>query len=326
MKVFRINLGHGNLFWEEALARGEILLYEDQEVFEEYQRGGDANAVTAAMKRCHRRYQWDETNDGAFTYWRNLRPRFVESDGDLWLHIHGDRIWWAISRDEISVGERREIDSDTGVKRPIIPLWKATKSGWSNETRDGVRLTPGNVQPHAWRHIHLQGTFDKLNDNVAAYFKALIAGQDTSQLVTGDKWQQDARKHGYHQRPTFSPEWEATANRIWAQMIDSTSRSGQTEERVIKVKRNRFASRTDFFLFFEKLRLKQANKCVYTGLTMVRDDQDPEELRASLDRIDSDGDYAEANVQLVCRFINKMKSDTAHEDFARQITLIRRSS
>jgi hypothetical protein len=79
-------------------------------------------------------YHRDETNEGAYTYWRNLRPRFE----DLWLHIHADRIWWATSRPEVSVGERREIDSETGVKRSVIPLWKATENGWSNKTKHGI--------------------------------------------------------------------------------------------------------------------------------------------------------------------------------------------
>ena len=46
-------------------------------------------------------------------------------------------------------------------------------------------------------------------------------------------------------------------------------------------------------------------------------------LRPSLDRIDSDKQYEEGNLQIVCQFINRWKSNTPDEEFRRLLSLVR---
>ena len=48
---------------------------------------------------------------------------------------------------------------------------------------------------------------------------------------------------------------------------------------------------------------------------------DPEML-CSLDRIDSSGHYERGNLQLVCRFINRWKSDGDVNEFRRLIKVL----
>jgi hypothetical protein len=54
-----------------------------------------------------------------------------------------------------------------------------------------------------------------------------------------------------------------------------------------------------------------------------RGDHTDHQLLASLDRIDSNGHYAEGNLQVVCRFVNKWKSDLANAEFIRLLSLVR---
>lgn len=64
-----------------------------------------------------------------------------------------------------------------------------------------------------------------------------------------------------------------------------------------------------------------------TGIPMQRDrDSDDEELLCSLDRIDSNGHYAPGNLQIVCRFANRWKSDSDNADFMRLINLVRNTT
>ena len=46
-------------------------------------------------------------------------------------------------------------------------------------------------------------------------------------------------------------------------------------------------------------------------------------LLPSVDRVDSDGHYETSNVQIVCRFVNFLKSDTDDEEFRRLLILVR---
>ncbi|QQE90098.1 hypothetical protein [Azotobacter chroococcum] len=43
----------------------------------------------------------------------------------------------------------------------------------------------------------------------------------------------------------------------------------------------------------------------------------------SLDRIDSNGHYAPGNIQIICRFANRWKSDSDNAEFMRLINLVR---
>jgi len=69
---------------------------------------------------------------------------------------------------------------------------------------------------------------------------------------------------------------------------------------------------------------KQTGLCALTGLPLQwkGESEDPAML-ASLDRIDSDGHYAEGNLQVVCRFANQWKSNSPDGEFRRLLGIIR---
>lgn len=68
----------------------------------------------------------------------------------------------------------------------------------------------------------------------------------------------------------------------------------------------------------------QGNACNLTGIPFQWQGECTDlQLLPSLDRIDSSGHYAKGNLQVVCRFINRWKSDMANDEFKRLLALVR---
>ena len=63
-----------------------------------------------------------------------------------------------------------------------------------------------------------------------------------------------------------------------------------------------------------ELFVNQGRKCAISGVDLVLK-ADADEITASLDWIDSDGDYKLGNVQWIHKEINKMKNDLSEEKF-----------
>jgi hypothetical protein len=83
-------------------------------------------------------------------------------------------------------------------------------------------------------------------------------------------------------------------------------------------------SQSELETYIDRLLMKQEEKCALTGITLqYRGEDTDRQLLASLDRIDSEGHYTEGNLQVVCRFVNKWKSDLANAEFIRLLSLVR---
>lgn len=73
-----------------------------------------------------------------------------------------------------------------------------------------------------------------------------------------------------------------------------------------------------------KLIKQQEGRCALTGLPLQwRGDAEDLAMLASLDRIDSYGNYEEVNLQVVCRFANMWKSSTPDGEFRRLLSIVR---
>ncbi len=76
----------------------------------------------------------------------------------------------------------------------------------------------------------------------------------------------------------------------------------------------------------KRLIREQEGRCALTGLTLQwKGDADDTAMLASLDRIASDGHYADGNLQVVCRFVNAWKSATPDGEFRRLLALARQA-
>ena len=112
------------------------------------------------------------------------------------------------------------------------------------------------------------------------------------------------------------------------EMVETTmgtvrSSNGQLVMLTKKVK-ELWMSKTGLDAYVRALLEKQGGACALTGIKLqFRGDHEDEQLLPSLDRIDSNKQYEEGNLQIVCRFVNRWKSDTADEEFRRLLGLVR---
>ncbi|MDE0191063.1 MAG: hypothetical protein OXQ90_06870 [Gammaproteobacteria bacterium] len=107
--------------------------------------------------------------------------------------------------------------------------------------------------------------------------------------------------------------------------VENTVRNsnGQFVQRVVKNKELRMPPAKLEDLLRSLLTL-QSNRCALTGipLHLARPSADTS-LKPSVDRIDSDGQYEQGNLQIVCQFVNFWKADSNNEEFKRLLKLVR---
>lgn len=103
-------------------------------------------------------------------------------------------------------------------------------------------------------------------------------------------------------------QWDAAKGRILRATMQTVARSGTTTTRRLKGKELRCV---DLQATLDELAQRQAYKCAQTGVSFSEYERD---LRASLDRIDSDGHYEDGtlpdgvnNLQLVTHWYNMAK-------------------
>lgn len=102
------------------------------------------------------------------------------------------------------------------------------------------------------------------------------------------------------------------------------SSNGQTVEKTVKNKDTGFDYRAELEKFLMELIDAQEGICAISGISLQYDGSyDDDAMLCSLDRIDSNGHYQRDNLQIVCRFINKWKSDTPDEEFRRLLRKVR---
>lgn len=99
--------------------------------------------------------------------------------------------------------------------------------------------------------------------------------------------------------------------------------NGQVVERTVKIKELRM-SRPELEKLIDELMTTKKNRCALTDIALqFHDDHQDDQLLPSLDRIDSNGHYEASNLQVVCRFVNFWKGDSANGEFLRLLGLIR---
>jgi hypothetical protein len=101
--------------------------------------------------------------------------------------------------------------------------------------------------------------------------------------------------------------------------------SGREVIEVLKQKQFKFPDDESFRCHVVALLEAQEGRCKISGLPLqdpAGEGTDPQ-LFPSLDRIDSNGHYEPGNLQIVCRFINRWKSDERDSEFQRLVAMLR---
>jgi hypothetical protein len=99
--------------------------------------------------------------------------------------------------------------------------------------------------------------------------------------------------------------------------------NGQQVTRIMKNKETVFTEE-EAKLYLRKLFNSQDGLCAITGIQLqFPDNANDRELVCSLDRKDSNGNYEPDNLQIVCKFVNRWKSDSPDNEFRRLIDLVK---
>ena len=236
-----------------------------------------------------------------------------------------DKIWWTVSRPEEVVTTLESGGPGVPAGSKVYVLRKPANA-WSSKSKKGADLSWDGLHARAREFLFLEGTFHALADDNADHVLALIEGDDRRGWHARPDWKAKEDKAGKGPVTTFDG-WRVTAvNLANTARATVAASNGQQVLRTVKNKDLRFGPPGELAKYIEALIEKQKGRCALTGLALqqVGKDGDPQ-LFCSLDRIDSDGHYEPDNLQIVCRFVNKWKSDAKDAEFRRLIALVRSS-
>ncbi len=332
MKVYVANFGSSNWAWRECLKRNIIATMDDVRVGEFWQRKDLEGYVRECLRLMKNRHGKPLVR-GTVTHWYNQITWLHESNGDLWLHSDTERLWWTLSLPAPATSEERdEPDPSFGSQR--INFYCKPCQPWSSKDKQGRELLWAALHSRAKGFLTNQGTFQPVLNQNAGYVKALVEGVDLRSWYNLPDWQTKAEKSGKGAVRTFSPaeiaqlqeeqQMQQTAARMIATAKQTALQSGQELLSVTKDKGFNFPSDAAAREYAVDLMKKQEGRCALTGLQMLLDEKaGDDQLRYSLDRIDSSQHYEPGNLQVVCKFINKWKGAMANEEFKRLLALLR---
>lgn len=320
MKVFIANFGRENYAWPECLRRSTIATMNDVAVHGFWEAGDRESYIQNRMKN-------DKTAAGitptrpVASRWFNLMTIIAESENDVWMHREKDQMWWTTSRQDAPPSFEL-LKEPVGSRRDVIICHKPCEL-WSNKNRQGNRLDWSGLHSKAQEFLFTEGTLQQLNPANAEYALALIEGGDLSPWHNRREWQAKAARRKKNPGITFNARQKSIA--YMAMMAKSTvaNSNGQQVLRTVKNKELRIPE-NQLEPYLEALLKSQEGLCAITGLQLqFHGDEDDKEMLCSLDRIDSNGHYEAGNLQVVCQFVNRWKSDGDDRQFRRLIEMVR---
>ena len=249
----------------------------------------------------------------------------MKTANDLWIHRQRNELWWTRSSNDAP--QTKIIDDPrprTGNSTGKIIFYFKNCTGWSNKDSKGKPLRWESLHPRAKDFLFTEGTFQSLSPENAAYAEALIKGDDLSSWHNQIDWKAKLQKTA-RAPVSYADIRKKTIYRMAAAAFDAARQSGSIPTTIRKTKEVRFPSQIALENYLDTLMNEQEGLCALTGLRLQFDDGDDDDLRYSLDRINSAGHYEAGNLQLVCKFVNAWKGATPDGKFRRLLQLIRTS-
>jgi hypothetical protein len=245
----------------------------------------------------------------------------METASDLWVHREKNELWWTESMASPPTQEII-VDPNPRLGPARIHFYRKQCSGWSDRNKRGRPLSWRELHARAQEFLFTEGTFQQLSDDNAAYARALIDGDSLSRWHDRPDWKAKAERSKRFPVIHFDARRKTIA-RMAMTAMETAQQSGAQSISTKKVKNFLFRDQYELEGHIAELLDDQEGLCALTGLSMLLDSADGDaELRCSLDRIDSGGDYERGNLQIVCKFANRWKSDSDNAEFVRLIAKI----
>lgn len=320
-QVYIANFGRGNYEWPICYERSTVatMIHADTKSF--YDAGNRNEFIDWCIANRKAASGLTPTRAVA-SRWYGAMETVEHTAGDIWIHRAEDKLWWTMSKDAPALWELKP-SQDPMQKGAMTYVCHKPCNPWSNQNRKGNRLEWNALHPKAKHFLFTEGTLQKLSDDNAAYALALIEGDNLSSWESQPQWKASVDRAKRNPGVIYNP-WQKT---VWS-IVDTVKNTvnnsnGQAVERTVKNKEMRFTE-DELKAYIEALRESQEGICAITGIPLQYvGEADDNEMIYSLDRIDSDGHYEAGNLQLVCRFINRWKSDGDNAEFRRLINIVK---
>jgi hypothetical protein len=321
VKVFIANFGLENYLWPTCRARSTIATVEDEDL-RPFWLAGDREGYVDHCVRTKKTLSGITPPKQVASRWFNLAGIVSSTDGDVWIHREKNGLWWTVSlSDEVQAVLEQAYKPKREDGRVFV-LQKPAKP-WANRSRRGHALDWRALHPRAREFLFTEGTLQKLAEDNAAYTLALINGEDLRAWHSLPAWETKERVAGRGAVTKFDARQQAVVR--MARTVEETVRgaNGQEVMRVLKNKELRFKA-GELQPYISALIDAQEGLCALSGIPLQYDGSYEEaECLCSLDRIDSNGHYEAGNLQVVCRFINRWKSDRKDAELRRLLSLVR---
>lgn len=321
MNVYIANFGEQNYEWPVCLERSSIATMNDVEAQPLWEAGDREGYILSRMQG--RTAAGLQPTRAVASRWFNLMSIIAESDGDIWIHSDGTFLWWTRSLpDDPAFVTKTE---PVGRKRHVVVCHKSCEP-WRKSDASGRPLPWNGLHAKAKDFLSTEATLQKLSPDYAAYAAALMGGADLSEWHDRPIWAAKVRQSKSKSGPVKVFNSFEKAAYVMADTAFGTTAAanGQTTERTTKIKNMGFSSKDELQQYLTAMLKFQEGVCALTGLQLNLDQQDGDsQLRASLDRIDSNGHYEQGNLQIVCRFVNRWKGADADPEFRRLLDVLK---
>lgn len=321
MKIFIANFGKANYLWPRCKKQATVATLDDEDLHP-FWKNGDRNGYIAYALAHKKSAAGLTPTKPVASRWFNLATTIAETSDDLWIHREKDELWWTATKPDaiqITLEPANEPDRTSShvyiIQKPAHP--------WSNKDKKGRRLVWQALHPRAREFLFTEGTLQQLSEDNAAYAISLINGDDLSSWHARPQWTAKEQRSGKSPVTTFSAAGRAVFRMAHTAMDTTLNANGQEVVRVVKNKEFRFDGIDALQSYLKDLLLAQDNTCAITSLPLEFDGEHTDQaFLCSLDRIDSNGHYEPGNLQIVCRFVNRWKSDSDNDEFIRLIRLV----
>lgn len=326
MKVFIANVGQQNYLWPDCLRRSTVATINNKSVHPFWEARDRKGYVAHAL--AHLKTARGETpTPSVASRWYGLTDEIANTSGDIWIHREKDELWWTTSRvDPVEIAVKPSLNALRDGPE-IYELHKPCDP-WTDRTRKGGRLSWNGLHPKARDFLFTEGTLQQLQPDNANYALALIDGDDLSEWHDRPVWKKkvelSSSKAGAVK--TFDPIERAAWIMADRALSTAAQSNGQEVLRTVKEK-NCDLSKDELRAYIVNLIHDQERLCAITGIPLqFEPDVEDRAMLYSLDRIDSASHYERGNLQIVCQFVNRWKSDTVDAEFRRLVGKVRELS